>query len=142
MIMGFAHTGFVVTDIEAMTAFYRDVLGLAVVREVELAGDLAAQITGYADARVRVVFLGKEGEKHLLELVQYLHPSGSDRHSTRNDAGATHLCFSVDNLDAVYNELCDRGVRFSAPPVALGLLKAAMSQDPEGNWLEFIEITA
>ena len=35
MITGFNHSGFVVKDIEAMVAFYRDTLGLSVMREVD-----------------------------------------------------------------------------------------------------------
>ena len=35
MVTGFNHSGFVVSDMDAMVRFYRDALGLEVVREVD-----------------------------------------------------------------------------------------------------------
>ena len=35
MVTGFNHSGFVVRDMDKMVSFYRDDLGLVVVREVE-----------------------------------------------------------------------------------------------------------
>lgn len=140
MITGFYHTGFVVRDLDAMILFYSDVLGLSLERRAELTGELASRVTGFADAYVRVAFLGKAGDSHQLELVQYVTPSGQERHGSKNDAGATHLCFKVDNLDVAHAELSDRGVRFESPPVQIGSLKACLAQDPEGNWLEFVEL--
>jgi hypothetical protein len=46
----------------------------------------------------------------------------------------------VDDLDADYAELSDRGVNFESPPVLIVALKACLARDPEGNWLEFVEL--
>jgi hypothetical protein len=46
----------------------------------------------------------------------------------------------VDNLDAAHATLSDSGVNFGSPPVPIGLLKACVARDPEGNWLEFVEL--
>ena len=140
MITGFYHTGFVVSDLDAMISFYQDVLGLSLKPRGDLTGQLASQISGYPEAHVRVAFLGKEGDSHQVELVQYISPPGCDRHASKNDAGATHLCFLVDDLDAAYGKLSDRGVNFESPPVHLFRLKACLARDPEGNWLEFVEL--
>ena len=140
MITGFYHTGFVVGDIDAMILFYRDIIGLSLESQGELSGELVSLVTGYAEAQVRVAFLGKAGDNHQVELVQYVTPSGRERHGPKNDAGATHLCFKVDNLDVAHAELSDRGVRFVSPPVQVASLKVCLAQDPEGNWLEFREL--
>jgi len=99
MTLTFSHSGFVVRDLAAATAFYRDVLGLTVVREGMLEGELAASITGLEGARVNIVFLGLPGERHTLELVQYLSRPGGDAHGRLNDAGAAHVCFATDDVD-------------------------------------------
>ena len=63
----------------------------------------------------------------------------------RNDLGATHLAFFVEDFDKFYADTSQRGLRFLSPPVEMrddnGTLqrKVAYSQDPDGNWLEFIE---
>jgi len=50
-----------------------------------------------------------------------------------------HLGLTVDDVDDVYNELRERGANFPQPPFTIGSMKVCMGQDPEGNWLEFIE---
>ena len=67
-------------------------------------------------------------------------------HLCRNPStlGVWHsVCFRVDDLRAVYDRLREKGVRFVTEPKfrdvdgrSVGVVYA---QDPEGNWLEFIE---
>jgi len=139
MITGFAHTGFVVRDLASMTAFYRDVVGLAVQVEFEAKGEFFSKVLGFADPHAKVAFVGKEGATHSLELIQYVNPRGGDAHWAKNDAGATHLCFNVDDAEATYRRLSEGGARFVSPPVAAGASKVCLAQDPEGNWIEFVE---
>jgi catechol 2,3-dioxygenase-like lactoylglutathione lyase family enzyme len=147
VVAGFHHTGFVVRDLAAMTAFYRDVLGLQVQLDAELTGEPAARLTGYPGAHVRVVFLGTPGEQHVVELVRYLQPAGGDAHPERNAQGAGHLRFRVDDVDATHRTLTARGVRFVNPPIhwelaGVGPVAACYGQDPEGNALEFLKFGA
>ena len=53
MITGFNHSGFVVRDIDKMVAFYRDVLGLTVLREVDSKASPEGDHTGIPGARRR-----------------------------------------------------------------------------------------
>ena len=127
-----------------MTAFYREVLGLAVQRELELEGEYISQLLGFPNAHLRIVFLGTEGEQHDLELLQYVNPPDGDGHGPKNRLGTAHLCFNVDDLEGMHRELSGRGVRFvNAPAVrdfpGRGTIKTCYAQDPEGNWLEFME---
>ena len=50
MITGFNHSGFVVKDIEKMVAFYRDSLGLSVMREVDSVAPPEGDHTGIPGA--------------------------------------------------------------------------------------------
>jgi catechol 2,3-dioxygenase-like lactoylglutathione lyase family enzyme len=145
MIKGFFHTGFVVQDMERMIAFYRDGLGLQLRSDSVMKGEVIAQINGLPDIEVRVVFFGREGDPHTLELAQYINPA-SDRevHSARNDFGASHLCFYVDDIEELYKRLKDNGLSFINRPLERALaggvtIKQAHARDPEGNWLEFIK---
>ena len=139
------HTGFVVSDMERSLAFYRDTLGLTEELNAIREGDFISQVVGYPDARLHIVYLGTGDMKHSVELIQYLNPPGGKIAPTnRNDVGATHLGIIVDDLDSVYRELSAQGVQFVGPPVArpepsLYGRKICYAQDPDGNWLEFLE---
>lgn len=146
MITGLDHVSLVVADIEAMTAFYRDVCGLAVRDGREVHNAFAAHVLGFEDAHVRVVQFGAANDTTRLELIQYFAPVGGDGHGPKNALGAGHVCFNVDDLEAAYRPLREAGVRFVAAPTseitASGRTHTACyAQDPEGNWLEFMALS-
>ena len=62
-----------------------------------------------------------------------------------NTIGVGHLGIIVDDLDAFYKKLSSIGVKFVNAPANRTeatypwAKKACYLQDPDGNWLEFIE---
>ena len=56
------------------------------------------------------------------------------------------MAFFVDDIDNFYTETSAKGLRFNNEPAALNdesgklLRKALYAQDPDGNWLEFVEL--
>lgn len=144
MITGFNHSGFVVRDLDRMVAFYRDMLGPTVVREVESNAPPEGDHTGFPGARRSLTFAAAPEGDHLLELVQYHVPPSPDGHLERHQLGASHVCFNVENLSAFHERLSAAGVRFVTPPKLRALPDGGVhgicyAQDPEGNWLEFIQ---
>lgn len=76
-----------------------------------------------------------------IEFLEYHKPAGSDFTLSNNDVGATHICLQVDDMDAAYSALLERGAVFNAPPVTLteGDLAGstwAYLRDPDGIQLE------
>ena len=56
------------------------------------------------------------------------------------DIGAAHVCVVVDDLDATYRAMTDRGVVVHAAPTKLvGETKMVYVRDPDGVVVEFIE---
>ena len=51
MVTGFNHSGFVVNDLDMMVRFYRDSLGLTVIREVDSVAPPEGDHTGIPGAR-------------------------------------------------------------------------------------------
>ena len=143
MINGIHHTGIVVKDVDAMRTFYCEAFGLEVLGEIKSIAPPEGNHTGIPLANRRLVFLGFPGEKHSIELVYYVDPPASEGHLGKHQFGATHLCFTVDDLQAEYNRLQNCGVRFETPPkfseTSGGRLGVIYARDPEGNWLELIE---
>ncbi|MEE9199786.1 MAG: VOC family protein [Dehalococcoidia bacterium] len=140
------HTGFVVSDMERSLAFYRDLLGLREERNFVMEGEFISQLAGFPNAKLHIVYLGIGDKRHAVEVIQYLNPAGKGIASPqRNDVGAAHLGFIVDDLDSYYQHLSGKGVRFVNPPAVRPdatypwALKACYLKDPDGNLLEFIE---
>jgi catechol 2,3-dioxygenase-like lactoylglutathione lyase family enzyme len=144
VITGFNHTGFVVDDLDGMVRFYRDTLGLTVVRERESVAPASGDHTGIPGAHRMLVFVGRPEGSHVLELVHYIDPPSPPGHLRNNQLGSAHVAFNVEDLAGLHQRLAAEGVRFVTPPlreeVGPGrLVNICYAQDPEGNWLEFIE---
>ena len=144
MLKSFFHTGFVVRDIEQSVKFYSEVLGMCIAGRTEREGEFVEQVLAFPGAHIKGGFVDM-GEGHQLELIQYLSPASGENNLNRNDLGASHLAFFVEDLDKFYQDTSQKGIKYNNPPEAMfdenGKLsrKAAYAQDPDGNWLEFVE---
>ena len=141
MITRMNHTGFVVRDLEKAEQFYREVMGLKVSARRVRQGAPISQIVGYEDAHLNIVILNV-GEGHDLELIEYLNPPAAARPTEeRSILGATHLAFNVDDIQETFHTLISRGAKKLNPPTEVEPGKTACYlQDPDGNWIELIEI--
>ena len=142
MIKSMYHTGLVVQDLDKSVQFYRDVIGLKVVRELERNGGPIAQVVGYPDAHLRGAMLGLEGEEgNILELIQYLNPIAASRPTTeRSVLGGSHIAFYVDDIEQAFQELVSNGGQPLNPPVEIAPGRSGCyMQDPDGNWIELIQ---
>ena len=144
MLKSFFHTGFVVRDLEKSVAFYKDVLGLEVLGRYERRGEFIEKVLGFAGGHLEVAFLNM-GDGHNLELIQYHVPPSGEPVVERNDLGASHLAFYVEGIEELYENYAGKGMRFINSPTPLlqngkVVRKALYAQDPDGNWLEFVEI--
>ena len=145
MLKSFYHTGFVVRDIESSVAFYTEVMGLKLVLRTERTGEFIETLVGFKNAHIKGAFLNL-GDGHNLELLQYISPPSAEGHINRNDLGAGHLAFFVENIEDYYSTMSQKGLRFISPPASLVqegkvVRKAAYAQDPDNNWLEFVEVS-
>ncbi len=144
MVTGFNHSGFVVKDINAMVEFYRDTLGLSVMREVDSVAPPEGDHTGIPGARRTLVFVGKPDGEHVLELVHFIDPPSPAGHLHRHQLGAAHICFNVSDLGELASKLKSQGIRFITDPIFHEVEDGKRRgicyiQDPEGNYVELIQ---
>jgi len=118
MLKSFFHTGFVVKDIEASIKFYAEVLGMRIAGRTEREGEFVEQVLAFPGAHIKGGFVDM-GEGHQLELIQYLSPASGENNLHRNDLGASHLAFFVDDLDTFYQETSQKGIRYNNPPASM-----------------------
>jgi catechol 2,3-dioxygenase-like lactoylglutathione lyase family enzyme len=142
MITGMHHTSFTVSNMERSVAFYRDILGMEVVRDtaqagVEFKGPLVDNLTNCPGSELRIVFL--RIEEKLLELVEY-KPKGKAMGDHRaSDTGSAHVCFKTENIQELYKKLLANGTRLHCTPQNLGKVWVIYFRDPDGIVLEAMQ---
>jgi len=141
MIKGIHHTGISVSNLEASKAFYRDLLGMEVVREVKLKGEAFEEISGIRGADVDVCILQKGNTG--IELLHYLSPKGEPNpHKRQCDRGIVHVSFIVEDADAAYETLTRKGARAISRPrhTREGGPKICYCYGPDGEVLELMQL--
>ena len=139
------HVGVVVKDLARSLQFYRDLLGFRVVKQMEESGAYLDSLLALKNARVTTVKLAPPRSGPgvpVIELLQFhSHADESPAPRTIYTIGPTHVAFTVDDLDALYQRLLQAGVRFNAPPQRSpdGSAAVCCCQDPDGMTVELVE---
>lgn len=114
---------FVASNFPRSLAFYRDVLGATVVREIS--DSLCLLRLGVGEI---MLTLGGEPTEDK-PTVTFASPTSIDRVSSE-------LVIRVPDCQAAYEVLRSRGARFLTPPVKWGYEIRAFFRDPDGHLLE------
>ena len=141
MITGLNHSGLVVEDLERSLHFYRDVIGLEVVRTMERDGGPISDVVGYENTHLKGAMLSLN-DGHVIELIQYVRPEVAERPTQeRAVLGGSHIAFNVDDIQKTMDALISNGAKQLNPPVETAPgRKVCYMQDPDGNWIELLEI--
>jgi lactoylglutathione lyase len=136
--MKYLHTMVRVTDLEASLRFYRDALGLNVVRQSE-----------YPQGRFTLVYLAApDDEAAQVELTYNWDPE--DYSGGRNFG---HLAYAVDDIYATCEKLQAHGVTILRPPrdgrmafvrspdnISVELLQSGQALEPQAPWVDMPNI--
>ncbi len=119
------YAGIQVRDMDRSVAFYRDLLGMEVLRRQKVPE------TGGEWAELR-----SGGSEQLLELNWYPEGSRHFRGPYRNGDELDHLAFECEDVARAYEELAARGAGRGLPPFLEGDMWLAYVVDPDGIWIE------
>lgn len=136
------HFGIVVEDLERSLHFYRDLLGLEIKRDMQEEGEFIDTILGLKEVRVRTVKMVAPNGDTLIELLEYASHRGKKRENPEIfDLGASHVAFTVNDMDETYARFQREGVRFiSSPQISPdGKAKVAFCFDPDGVPIELVQ---
>jgi lactoylglutathione lyase len=144
------HFSFTVSSLDRSVEWYTDVLGLELVLRQRQDNEYTRRLVGIDDAVLDIAQLRIPGSAprhstHMLELVEYLQPSGRGiRHLPTNDVGTAHLALLVTDMHARYERMAAHGVRFRNPPVRIteGANAGGLTvyfHDPDGITLELVQ---
>lgn len=115
--LAFGHIGLHVSDIERSIRFYRDVIGLdEIERRVRDEGYLGT-LTGYPGVRLDTCLLVDAASGIMLELLHVLTHPGAPVEPGTAHPGTAHICFIVDDVEAIYRRAIEAGHGAVAAPV-------------------------
>jgi len=139
------HHGFTVANADRSAAFYRDVLGLELIR-ISDRSNLPSYDTmlGYKDVKLRIAVLRHPKNEFILELVQYINPPCQSRPQENKFLGASHLAFEVEDVDKAYEALKRAGHGAINPPTDIirdgkKVARGMYALDPDGISIEMFQ---
>ena len=143
MITGIQHVSYTVSDIDAARDFFTETLGLRATPVRDLSGERIEKMVGMPDVHMRLcnIVLPDNGN---IELVQYLSPTGGTVDLTPSNTGLAHLALTVNDMQQVFEELCEKGVHFVHAPLwakegALQNWGLCRCYGPDGITIELME---
>jgi catechol 2,3-dioxygenase-like lactoylglutathione lyase family enzyme len=143
MIKGFNHIGLSVRDLDRSIAFYRDLLGLAVLTEpFPFEGPMFSQVMGVEGAEGRMCVMCRGSLQ--LELFEFARPAPVQKDSRYPvaDHGLTHFGIDVEDIDSAYHRLVAAGVHFHCPVQTFPSgMRATYGRDMDGNVFELLEMS-
>ena len=148
MLKGILHVGLTVTDLDRSVAFYRDMLGLAYLGEMEMEGPETEQLFQQKGCKARVAYLN--GSRELaappVELIQFVGQYPDRQAGDLFRTSISELCFAVEDIDREYRRLQEMGVEFLSEPqtfdsteYGFGKSRAVYLRDPDGIILELLQ---
>jgi len=143
-VLGLDHVSVSVANLERSLAFYHELLGIPVLGTGTEESPSVASVVGAGPARFRYADLDL-GSGQILEILQYLTPKGTPRHSDVYDPGSGHLAVRVDDLGRALESLAKAGVHPRSEPVKLeepawwAEARVVYVTDPDGITIELVE---
>ena len=142
------HVAIMVSDLERSLRFYRDLLGLEKVNEHEeqnIQG--ASTVHGLDDVHLKLYIMAAPGNPewtlHLSHISTPISPQGRGK---IHHVPSAHICFTVSDIRATYENLKAAGVQFVSAPVAWpeeqGGWTLCFLYDPDGNLVELVQPAA
>lgn len=123
--MKFLHAMIRVKDLDASMKFYQDLLGMNLVKEMELED-------------CKLYFLADEDGQTQIELT---HNFETPKDGYLSGSAFGHFAFETENLEEFGQKMKNLGYDWAEPPFIIDNydLKVAFIQDPDGNMVEMIE---
>jgi catechol 2,3-dioxygenase-like lactoylglutathione lyase family enzyme len=137
------HVGINVEDLAAAKEFFLN-LGLEVQGEMRLESELLDVVTRLKNAKTEMVMMRAPDGGATLELVTFVRPvdeTGIQHpYPLANTLGMRHICFAVEDIEAIVTKLKKKGVEFfSEIQYYENIYKLCYLRGPEGMIVELAE---
>jgi catechol 2,3-dioxygenase-like lactoylglutathione lyase family enzyme len=122
-------TSVFVNDQREALKFYTEILGFEKKNDIPVGEHSWLTVTAKGE---------QDGTELLLEPND--HPAVAPFREALIADGIPSTSFQVENLDAEYEHLCDKGVVFTQTPMEAGSVKMAVFDDTCGNLIQLVEM--
>ena len=146
-MIGIVHSGITVKDLSVSIPFYRDVLGLELVKQEPPKASRGEKL-GVPGAHIQIAVFAVPNSNASLELIQYMAPPAPNEYGAPvNALGQVHIAFQVDDIEKTMGRMIAAGVKFTSneyETITEGPLagwKWIYFKDPDGTNMELIEVT-
>jgi lactoylglutathione lyase len=140
-IIGFRHTGLIVSNLEKSLVFYEEFLQLKLLQKMADNSHYIAEITGLKNLSAEYAKLLIPGG-NVLELLTY--PSHPEARAKRkiHQPGEAHLAFQVDSITDMFEKVKNTNVKYISPPVLSSekIARVFFCLDPDDYRIEFVEM--
>ena len=136
------HFGLVVKDMDNALRFYRDILGLHKKHSAIEYGDFIDNALGQENVEVETLKMCDDNDGVLIELLKFNNPTTISRaESTTVTIGASHIAFTVDSIETIFQKLIANNVRVFGEPKESpdGNVMMTYCRDFEGNLIELVQ---
>lgn len=144
-MIGIIHSGITVKNLEKSIPFYRDVLGLNLVKQEPERRSRGDKL-GVPGAVIQIAVFNVPNTNASLELIQYNEPTTPNNYGAPvNALGNVHIAFRVSNIEDKIMHMRAHGVQFTSQDYEVikdGPLKGwkwIYFKDPDGTNMELIE---
>ena len=123
--------------------FYQNLLGLTIERNMNESGKHIDNMLSMKDVQVNTVKMSASDKgPTLIELLEFKSHPQPPNHMNISKIGASHVAFTVDDLDKTYEKFTAAGVKFNAPPQNSpdGYAKVTFCHDPDGTPIELVQV--
>lgn len=143
MIQKIRHVGIVVQDLQKAKTFWTNLMKFEVISEALEQGSHLDKMMGLSNVNVTTCKM-KSKDGQMLELLKFSNQKYSsvrEWQGTPFSTGLTHVAFTVDDLDQLYNNRARLGLTFSEKPQLSpdGKVKVSYCRGPENMILELVE---
>jgi len=139
------HIAIMVSNLERSYSFYHDLLGLekqAYYEEKYIKG--VSEVMGLSDVQMKIYIMSSPSTPGVtLHITALESPECPVGRPEIHHVPSSHICFTVDDIEATYETLKARGAEFVSPPVhyppEAGGWGICFLYDPDGNLLELAQ---
>ena len=140
------HVAIMVSDLERAYRFYHDLLGMEkqeYYEEKYIKG--VSEVLGLSNVQMKIYIMSAPSNPGVtLHVTKLDHPESPSGRPEIHHVPSTHICFTVDDIEATYQALKARGAEFVSKPVhyppQAGGWGICFVYDPDGNLLELVEV--
>lgn len=135
------HVGINVIDFDTAKEFFID-LGLEMMGEIEMKGELVEKVIGLSDVHDTMAMFKIPGGEPCIELIKFHRPVDEKglQPSQANTLGMRHVCFAVEDVDALVAKLEKKGYGLMGEIQTYeNIYKLCYIKGPEGIIVELAE---